>query len=749
MVHKSWIVGLLLMLLAALAFAQDDLGSGGATTTPDPTPVAQTINDALKKVNVPAAVYSADPNGPPWTHVRAHSLTKDGLTYTKIEGATIDANGNILYVDQITLPNGVTLIGATNPTATGGNSYQVDQVQTLQQGPIVITNGQNVVYDNGCIRADSADSLVHIDTVATQLNTLTYCGAELQIEHADSVWAGCVYMEDVEDSTITASTQISIQSQSNSNFSIRDCASNEVQFAATSDDASLTISKETVSPTYVLDDVSLTIEKPNLTEFVQSNCTATVEVHRQNGVEKMSMCPVSMYTYDTKDPLKDFTFRAWQDFHTIFLKKSMSAQFLADAPACKDCSLVDLANHRIEVRGVVDFKKNQLDRMGKNLNSGPVPFFTTANKNARATLLLDNDNAIVNEILIQADAPPYRTYVSNYLTISESIQTNNKTERLLDINEKITKETISHSLVKSYRTAYSNASLLIDNNELKYQREGTNVVVLPDGHATIKTITDKVKDKRAFLLLPLLGLLAIPLRKRGQLSMFILLGVFMLIIVGIMFYVVGIASLPNGKIQVTERQHVQDYVTQCLAIAGKNAVDVFGVQGGYIALQTPHFPAPPTAYLYERGKNNVLPIEVAQNAIASETASRLSICIDDFKGLSGVNVEVTRAPDVKTFLALRDTTFQMSYPFSVRRGDERWDFDEFGITIDVPVLQHYLAANATVHSQVLNDGEINLDVLPATKMTFFPLQQTLMAFIESVSGKMLEPYYFFFANQRP
>ncbi|HSU72279.1 MAG TPA: hypothetical protein VLJ21_00335 [Candidatus Binatia bacterium] len=676
--------------------------------------------------------------------ITADSYTYNKVTYTNLVNAVIAPSGEIISAGQINMPNGANGIDVSNPDASG-NSYTIDNAGTLQQGPIVITNGQNIVYQNGCLSASSADSLVHTDTVATQLQDLSLCSNTLDVQSADSVWAGCVYMEGVENSSITAAQKININSDQGANFSIKDCASNQISFDALSNNASVTITRETVSPTYNLNDSQITLTKNDVTETVSTNNTAQVEVHRDNGIEKVVMTPVTLYVYDAKDPLKDFSFRAWQDIHTLYLKKVASQSLPAETATCKDCSIIDLANHRIDIRGIIDFNKAQVNRMGKN--AGLFPFFTTASKAAKALLTLDADNAIINELTILTDAPPYKTFISNYLALSEAIQTNGRTERLLTINEKITKDALSTSLLKSYKTVYSNSSTLIDSNVLTYQREGTTITVLPDGNVQIADILNKLKDKRAFLLLPAL-FLPFFFRKRGQLTLFILIGVLIMLIIGIMLYTVGIVSLPSERIHVTEKQQVQDYVTQCLAMAGKSALDVFGVQGGFIALQPPFFTAQNTAYLFEYGRNAVLPLERAELDLAEEAKHRVLACINDFKVLSGVTVDVQRSPNLAAKLASRDAVFTMSYPFQVNKQNERWDFADFGVTLDIPVYADYLAANATVQSQVQNDGQINLDELPAVKMTLFPYQKTLLAFIESFAGKQLDPYYFFFANAR-
>jgi hypothetical protein len=647
----------------------------------------------------------------------------------------ISGSGNTINVDH-----------AGTIVATGSNEeIDAGQVGTFQAGPVVITNGQNVHYENGCVSASSAASLVHTDTVATQLNQLNFCSNTLDVEHADSVWAGCVYMEDVEHSRITAATNIHVQSAADANFTVKDCATNQLVFAADGNDSSLIITRETVSPTYTLTDGLLSLDRNNVTETLETNGTAQAEIHRQNGIEKASLTPVTVYTYDVRDPLQDFSVRAWQDNSTLFLRKTMTQALPAEAATCKECVVVDLPNHRIDVRGVIDFSKNQISKLGTVLK----PFFTTGNKDARAQLAFTNDNTVVSSLTILADAPPYKTFISNYLTLSESVQTGNHTERLLGIDEKIAKDQLSTSLLKSYATVYSNATTTVDRNELVYERQGTKVTALPDGDAKIAPIVKKLNDARTALLLPLLGVLAFfPLRRKGQLTIFMVLGLIILIIVGTLLYTAGILALPGTTVRVTDRQQIQTYVTQCLEMSGKQSLNAFDLQGGYLALQQPYFSAPPTAFLLRNGGNAVIALEDAERALAVDVASRFKKCVDDFKVLKGVSVQAPSAPSVKVLLGVRDATLQLNFEMHVFRQQERWDFDTFAASVDAPILSQLNAANSTVQSELLHEGQIDLDTLPAATMTFFPLQKTLLTLIESYTNKQLEPFLFYFANAR-
>ena len=679
----------------------------------------------------------------------AKTFYKDpsGREFKGFSKATVGSDSYVTSVDDAKV--GDTHFVLADGMTFDGDGYTIGSVGSLQQGPIVITNGKNVKYENGCLSADSAESLVETDTVATKIDKLNYCDKTIDVKEADSVWAGCVLMEDVEDASITAGTDVVVEAEEGTEFTIKDCATHEFDFTSLSEDSKLIISKNTVVPTFELTDVDLALETANFTESVATNGTAMVEVSRIDGIQKVHMTATTIYKYDASDPEQDFSVRAWQDDHDLYLKKSMSDALPAEVKDCNGCSIADLANHQLEIRGTIDFNKNQL---APTTNQGLSPFFTTANKNAKAILSFDDNNAFVKELLILNDAPPYRTYVSNYLTISEAVQVGATTQRLLKVNEAVEKKDLTASWLGSYRTTYSPATLKVENNVLDYQRNGIVLKVLPDQHKDINVLLQNINKTRLLVFMSVAGLigglginLIVGKNKnnkslRGQLTIFMLIGIVLMAVIGMMLYLVGVLSLPN-QLHITDKEQVQTYVTQCLQMSGKSSIIASGLQGGHLALQPPFNENPKTAFLYETGNNNLLTLERMELDISQDTTTKLLTCLDNFKAFTGVKVETIGSPNIKTILGIKDSTFQLNYKFFVHKGDQRWDFESFATTVPIGMLKAINAANATVTSEIQNDEQINLDAIPSSIYTFFPLNNVLITIIDGDAQ-------FVFANKK-
>lgn len=734
---------LAIILLSTVVYAECPPDCGSTEKEKTGTPAGSTVDVGTSKVKDTSGGGTAD--GGVYTTQSGTAIDTSGFP----AGTTFEVRGSDVYVNNQKISGAKTIKyeggqiitdGAKTVIADGSQDIIATDVGTFQAGSVVITNGVNVKYINGCLSADSADSLVESDTIATKLDSMNYCDKTIEVKKADSVWASCVYMEGVENSKITAKTDVTIEADKGSEFTVKDCATNTYDFTSLSDDSSLVVSKSTTNTVLDLKDVQIDLTKDNVRESVQTNETAVVDVSRVSGIQHIHMLPVTLYTYDAKDPSRNFAVRAWQDEHDLYLKKEMTDVLPPDVKDCTACSIMDLANHQYEIRGIIDFNKVQL-----GVSKNPELFFATANKNAKAILSFDKDNAFINDVLILNDAPPYKTVISNYLTVEEAIQVGNATQRLLSINEKLTKPELSASLIKNYRTAYNPASMKIDSNELNYQRNGVVVNVLPDGSPKIQELLKRIKNSRTVLFLggmPLLGL-CVFFKKRGQLSIFLIIGLIILMMMGALLFLAGKIGGLNG-IQATSQEAVQDYVTGCLKQSGTQSLRAWALQGGHLALQKPFFSDPPTAYDYDRGSNNLLPLDRIELDLGEDTKNRVNVCLNDFKDIRGGTVEIIGSPTVTAILGKDATTFTLDYHFFLNKPDTRWEFTKFAATVPQDALTFLSAANSTVESQIWHENKINLDSLNKPVLTFFPKDKTLMTAIENPN----QDFLFFFANNR-
>src|SRR5512136_1318664 len=89
--------------------------------------------------------------------------------------------------------------------------------------------------------------------------------------------------------------------------------------------------------------------------------------------------------------------------------------------------------------------------------------------------------------------------------------------------------------------------------------------------------------------------------KKGQITVFIIIGILLLAAIGIYIYVSGQqakAPIEAAQVQVaevaTEVQPIQDFVTQCLYLTTKQGLEMLGARGGYIQPTQRYNPYEPT-----------------------------------------------------------------------------------------------------------------------------------------------------------
>lgn len=166
---------------------------------------------------------------------------------------------------------------------------------------------------------------------------------------------------------------------------------------------------------------------------------------------------------------------------------------------------------------------------------------------------------------------------------------------------------------------------------------------------------------------------AVPLRlieKKGQISLFILLGFVVLIFVGLLMYVKNasdekkmetavVSTLQNNDVAEQVRARVQD----CLSKESVESIKMFGLMGGNYDLSNP-------IWYEERGEIRVaygvkqsfklIPTkEQAEKAIAEEIQRRLSGCIDMAR--FGAAVSARSDPKVRVDIVAGQTMVQLSY----------------------------------------------------------------------------------------
>ncbi len=175
--------------------------------------------------------------------------------------------------------------------------------------------------------------------------------------------------------------------------------------------------------------------------------------------------------------------------------------------------------------------------------------------------------------------------------------------------------------------------------------------------------------------------------KRGQITLFIILGITVLLVSGI-FIAVTNKSITKPKKEEIDLSPIQTYAQSCLKNVAEEALfEKLGKQGGYIspeidALKYEEVNGQKISFHYINGKAQVPSVEKIKSQLDSYITENFESCLD----LSRYREFSTRKPEsTKLYLDMNDdkVIVRMGYPLELSRGDARAFLPE--INTEMPI----------------------------------------------------------------
>lgn len=226
---------------------------------------------------------------------------------------------------------------------------------------------------------------------------------------------------------------------------------------------------------------------------------------------------------------------------------------------------------------------------------------------------------------------------------------------------------------------------------------------------------------------------------RGQITVFIILGVLVLVVVGAILFENGRraqeASIPKTEAVAEAAQPIQDFILGCMALTGKDAIRAIGDHGGYASLDAipnvhvnPTNPteadvlllSPDSSYgvpywwylsstndcekncefsskrpaLYKRDGAPSIEGQIEQAVIAA-----LPSCLRNFESFKpqGFTVEMVGEPSVRVVITDDNVIIGLEQEFKAKRVSDTYVLSQFASTVQVRLKDAYdLATNITV-----------------------------------------------------
>ena len=201
------------------------------------------------------------------------------------------------------------------------------------------------------------------------------------------------------------------------------------------------------------------------------------------------------------------------------------------------------------------------------------------------------------------------------------------------------------------------------------------------------------------------------MEKRGQATLFIILGIVLVVLVIVYFVAVKqniIPPLLGGGDSASEMAAIDDHVTGCLHDIGGEYVTIIGAQGGYLS------PAPDTFRLYNDTSvsylcwnqvgiasctNRLLIEKHMEDELRDAISSALQTCINVYD--ISDNAEAAQSWDLTVDVQRDSVALDLYYPVSVTNGDDVASQDTFSENIDAPLGELFDVAGDIVNDHAV------------------------------------------------
>ncbi len=193
------------------------------------------------------------------------------------------------------------------------------------------------------------------------------------------------------------------------------------------------------------------------------------------------------------------------------------------------------------------------------------------------------------------------------------------------------------------------------------------------------------------------------INKKSQVSMFIIIGIILLIIVGVYFALQSAKISEESIIEEVpvELQPIKSYVESCIAQIGEDAVYLIGQQGGYyeVPQMDPDYFST-TAYYFWINENIMPSQEKVEAEISKYVDKELNYCLKNFEDFKNFEIEQEESK-TKTHMKDNEIIFNVNLPLTVKKDESVTKLSSFSNSIsNVRLKTVYDTAKAVIDEQM-------------------------------------------------
>lgn len=235
-------------------------------------------------------------------------------------------------------------------------------------------------------------------------------------------------------------------------------------------------------------------------------------------------------------------------------------------------------------------------------------------------------------------------------------------------------------------------------------------------------------------------------RTKGQITIFILLGVVLLIILLFIIYMVNRTEGTTHRFTF-ESKTIQSYVTSCLNDISGDGLVLLGKQGGYIEpenyLITPNYRV---SYLVAENQNLVPYRETMEAELARYVNQHLNDCLQGLKVFEDQGWRVLAgAPHTRVQINRLTVSIDLEFSLTVISEEKSISLDRFVTEHQVRLLHIRDSADRIVDSLIAHNNLVDLTMLSAFDLSFavFPYKEKIIIDVEDKQSLIKQGQFHF------
>src|SRR3989344_3076019 len=244
------------------------------------------------------------------------------------------------------------------------------------------------------------------------------------------------------------------------------------------------------------------------------------------------------------------------------------------------------------------------------------------------------------------------------------------------------------------------------------------------------------------------------MQKRGQVTIFIIVAIIVILVLSIGLYYRGILKTIIQKEAVIPQQIVpiEDFIQNCVSSTSISAVRLIGLQGGYVipppSALTTNFST--IAYGYYENRNVLASLNKIQDEISKAIELFLPICFDESK-FKEFRIE-TEIPKAKTIISDNFISTEVEFPILISKDKFTYTLNKkyySKVNLNLGIILKF--TNQLINKEISNPNYIDLTFLTDSEYDIAILPYNDKIFVYSITdpNSKIEdiPYTFMYAKK--